>query len=162
MAQKHIEGSDDPAQWNQAMMELGARICLAASPRCDSCPVASDCLSAFQVEVAAEKKKRVRPVLDLHWRVELYICSKRGIWLQQRPDEGIWAGLWTPPMTEMDAAPAHPPCYIHLLTHRRLHLYAEQRTGDTPSADGAWVADTAALALPTGIRKLFAIHGVEQ
>jgi len=33
----------DPARWNQAVMELGATICLPREPLCGECPVASHC-----------------------------------------------------------------------------------------------------------------------
>ncbi|MGH9559013.1 MAG: A/G-specific adenine glycosylase [Bryobacteraceae bacterium] len=33
----------DPGRWNQAMMELGATVCLPRSPRCEGCPVAWEC-----------------------------------------------------------------------------------------------------------------------
>lgn len=33
----------DAAEWNQALMELGAQLCTARGPRCDDCPVARWC-----------------------------------------------------------------------------------------------------------------------
>ncbi len=35
------------AEWNQALMDLGALVCTARSPRCGSCPITSLCASAF-------------------------------------------------------------------------------------------------------------------
>jgi A/G-specific adenine glycosylase len=42
----------DAADWNQAMMELGATTCRARSAACDACPLSSWCASAGRVEVA--------------------------------------------------------------------------------------------------------------
>jgi A/G-specific adenine glycosylase len=95
---------------------------------------------------------------DVHWRVHLHVDAQRGLWLTRRPVAGIWAGLWTPPITELSVAPDASPAHIHLLTHRRLHLYAEM-ANHPPSGDGQWIADLNQVALPTGIRRLLAKHG---
>jgi len=158
LAQEAIDVSGEPDTWNQAMMELGATLCISATPRCRACPVQQHCASAFQVDTAGEKSMRVR-VRDVHWQVHLHVDKAQGIWLMQRPDTGIWAGLWTPPITELASAPVASPCYIHQLTHRRLHLYTDI-SGKPPSGSGQWVADIGKLALPTGIHQLFAKHGM--
>ncbi len=36
------------SEWNQALMDLGALVCIARSPRCTICPLSRDCRSAFQ------------------------------------------------------------------------------------------------------------------
>ncbi|MDX8404825.1 MAG: A/G-specific adenine glycosylase [Mariprofundus sp.] len=158
LAQQAMDAAGNPAVWNQAMMELGATLCGAKRADCDGCPVSGSCLSAYQVEAAAEKQPPVA-VKDVHWQVELHICPQKGIWLCQRPDTGIWAGLWTPPIIRLDAVPTKAPTYIHLLTHRRLHLYSELQE-QLPQGDGQWIADLTQLALPTGIHRLLEKCGV--
>lgn len=37
------DGAREPGNWNQALMELGATVCVAAAPRCGSCPVREFC-----------------------------------------------------------------------------------------------------------------------
>lgn len=155
LAQQAIEDSANSAIWNQAMMELGATACSARSPDCQTCPVRTSCLSAFQVDTAMEKKKAV-PVKDVHWQVHLHICSEKGIWLNRRPETGIWAGLWTPPITELTDRPDEKPVHIHLLTHRRLHLYP-QPSEAMPTGEGRWVKSFEGFALPTGIHRLLEI-----
>ncbi len=152
LAQQAIDTTADPAGWNQAMMELGATLCTARHADCDSCPVHQYCASAFQVDYAVESRKAV-PVRNVHWQVQLYTCPDKGIWLMQRPHSGIWAGLWTPPIIEMDAAPEHEPLHIHQLTHRRLHLYPLM-AAHPPAGDGQWARSIDAFALPTGIHRL--------
>ena len=156
-AQSAIEDSKSPADWNQAMMELGARQCSPRNPGCDSCSVSNDCLSAHAIKEGSPAE--MPKVKDVYWQVELYTCSSKGIWLTQRPATGIWAGLWTPPMTELDCPLESPPCHIHSLTHRRLHLYGSLR--DTaPSSIGQWFTSFDSIALPTGIHRLLAKHGI--
>jgi A/G-specific adenine glycosylase len=139
-------------------MELGATLCLSASPRCQACPVQKPCASAFAVNELEKPKVSARS-RDVHWQVNLHVDKAQGIWLMQRPDTGIWAGLWTPPIIELAAAPERTPCHIHQLTHRRLHLYTEA-SDKAPSGVGQWVADMSQLALPTGIHRLLAKCGV--
>ena len=150
-AQQEIDSSGDPATWNQAMMELGAIRCSATSPSCSTCPVNSGCDSAYQKIKTPPKANR--PIRDVYWRVQLHTCPERGIWLQQRPGFGIWGGLWSPPISEMADRPDEIPLHIHKLTHRRLHLYAEQLYSE-PTGSGKWVSSIEEFALPTGIHKL--------
>jgi A/G-specific adenine glycosylase len=160
LAQQAIDLSNNPASWNQAMMELGATVCGSKSASCGVCPVSSHCESAFRADSIKTASKRV-PVHDVHWQVALHVCPEKGIWLTQRPDSGIWAGLWTPPIIALDQAPDDAPCHVHLLTHRRLHLYG-RASSFTPDIKGCWVKDFSKLALPTGIHRLLEKHGIEE
>ncbi len=156
LAQLNIDAAADPADCNQAMMELGATLCTPRNPDCASCPVSNHCASAFKTtETTAPKQIKVR---DVHWRVDLH-TSQKGIWLMQRPATGIWAGLWTPPITELNDAPESEPDHVHLLTHRRIHLYAET-SPELPDGDGEWVNDFSRHALPTGIHRLLEKQGI--
>ncbi|MDQ6965829.1 MAG: NUDIX domain-containing protein, partial [Mariprofundaceae bacterium] len=157
LAQTAIDASDEPDTWNQAMMELGATLCAPTRPRCELCPLREYCDSAFRVKPAREKKTAIL-VQDVHWQVHLHMDAEKGIWLMQRPVTGIWAGLWTPPISELSEAPNQSPSHVHLLTHRRLHLYAEV-SDSAPHGNGQWVADINQLALPTGIHRMLAKHG---
>jgi len=100
-------------------------------------------------------------VQNVYWQVEMHTCPEKGIWLTRRPDSGIWAGLWAPPIIELDQAPEDDaPCHVHLLTHRRLHLYGKPSSG-TPAGAGRWVCNLSGLALPTGIHHLLKKHGIQ-
>jgi len=155
LAQTAINASQNPAIWNQSMMELGATLCQARSAKCVACPVSKHCKSAFSnIEEQASNKKKT-PVKDVFWQINIHTHPEKGLWLEQRPENGIWAGLWTPPMIELTQKPKTSPCHIHLLTHRRLHLYSKKVTSSPPS-NGKWVKDISMLALPTGIHHLLA------
>lgn len=157
LAQEAIDASGQPDTWNQAMMELGATLCLSTNPSCTDCPVHQQCASAFGAfERTSSKSVLIR---NVHWQVKLHLDAKKGIWLTQRPDSGIWAGLWTPPITELTSAPNTAPCHIHQLTHRRLHLYSDVVHGE-PGGNGQWATDVQEFALPTGIHRLLAKHGI--
>ncbi|HKJ82533.1 MAG TPA: A/G-specific adenine glycosylase [Mariprofundaceae bacterium] len=157
LAQQAIDASDDPASWNQAMMELGARICLPRNPDCSGCPVNDTCRTAFRAGGEAPAKRRP-PVRNLHWQVELHLHDG-AIWLHRRPSTGIWAGLWTPPIRELEQPPEMPACHIHTLTHRRLHLYSRV-IPTPPEGQGQWTRLPPDVALPTGIRRLLRKRGL--
>ncbi|MES0371947.1 MAG: A/G-specific adenine glycosylase [Mariprofundaceae bacterium] len=156
-AQEVIDVSGNPADWNQAMMELGATCCSARSPKCTSCPMNRHCNSAFQPADSTHTKKVA--VKNVHWRVALHCNPEQGIWLTQRPDSGIWANLWTPPISELESAPEAVPSHIHALTHRKLHLYGDV-LDSSPIGDGKWFSSLDSIALPTGIHRLLEKHGV--
>jgi A/G-specific adenine glycosylase len=80
--------------FNQALMELGALICLPQKPQCLQCPLDRLCDSrrlgvAEQRPVAGERKKIV------HRDAALGVLVKDGrIFIQKRPESGLMAGLW--------------------------------------------------------------------
>ncbi|RMG92433.1 MAG: A/G-specific adenine glycosylase [Zetaproteobacteria bacterium] len=156
LAQKHVDGADDPGTWNQAMMELGATVCTPRMPKCDSCPVCDFCASKNRdPSLTAGSRKSPRPRMDLHWRIHLHLDANRGLWLIRRSEHSIWSGLWSPPISEMGQAPDTRPDHVHLLTHRRLLLYAHfESTPPDERTEGAWVHTTSRHALPTGIVQL--------
>ncbi len=151
VAQQWIDQAAEPDLWNQAMMELGATHCQARKRECTGCPMAENCASAF---TEPTKKSASVKVKDVHWQVHMHQSPEQGIWLQQRPDQGIWSGLWTPPITELEQAPEQKPDHIHLLTHRRIHLYL-QKQSCPPEGKGRWVQSIEGYAIPTGIHRLF-------
>lgn len=81
--------------FNQALMELGALICLPnGEPNCSACPVQSSCF-AFQHqktdELPVKSKKEKRRVEE---RTVLFITDKKNIVLNKREDKGLLAGLY--------------------------------------------------------------------
>jgi len=151
IAQDYINQTNKPDIWNQAMMELGATLCGAKKRDCDFCPMQTTCLAAF---TEAPKSKTKIKVKDVFWRVDVFQHKQHGIWLEQRPNTGIWASLWTPPIQELKEKPESTPNYIHQLTHRRIHLYLNDKK-ETPQGKGQWFKSWEGLAVPTGIHRLF-------
>jgi A/G-specific adenine glycosylase len=86
-----------PGDLNQALMELGALVCLPRSPRCDACPLASFCAARRRgspEQFPCKPRPAVRKQLDVAFA---WLPSGSGVWLEQRPVDGLWAGLWEPP-----------------------------------------------------------------
>lgn len=102
-----VTASTHPAQFNPAMMELGALICSPKAPQCEICPVSMFCC-AFQAGRQEElphttPKKVEKQVHD----VCLFIGNENGVLLRQRTaentDRSWWRGMWELPRTTIGA-----------------------------------------------------------
>ena len=89
---------DRPGAYNQAMMDLGATVCLPnGAPKCEICPARTVC-EAYKngltevLPVRAKKKSR-----RVEERTVLLLFQGRKVALRKRPDTGLLAGLWEYP-----------------------------------------------------------------
>ncbi|SLJ85776.1 A/G-specific adenine glycosylase [Psychrobacter sp. DAB_AL43B] len=83
----------------QAMMDMGATLCTRSKPACLLCPLQDDCLAHAQgreTDYPVKAKKQPKPS---KFSNALLIKNTAGeiLWLQ-RPDNGIWGGLWSLPL----------------------------------------------------------------
>lgn len=83
----------------QAMMDMGATLCTRSKPACLLCPLQDDCLAHAQgreTDYPVKAKKQPKPS---KFSNALLIKDTDGkiLWLQ-RPDNGIWGGLWSLPL----------------------------------------------------------------
>ena len=83
----------------QAMMDMGATLCTRSKPACLLCPLQDDCLAHAQgreTDYPVKTKKQPKPS---KFSNALLIKNVDGeiLWLQ-RPDNGIWGGLWSLPL----------------------------------------------------------------
>ena len=89
---------DDPGAFTQAMMELGATVCLPnGAPLCDTCPARSFCTARLENRVdmlPVKTKKKARRVEE---RTVWLIFHEGRVALRRRPAKGLLAGLWEYP-----------------------------------------------------------------
>lgn len=91
--------------YTQAIMDLGATVCVRRKPLCDMCPLAGRCYAKYtgrQLEIPAPRRARAR-----HTRHVFMLVAMRGdgcVLLERRPASGIWGGLWCLPEFETDVA----------------------------------------------------------
>lgn len=92
---------EDPSSFNQALMELGALICIP-NPRCLLCPVRDFC-AAFEEGTQEQLPVKSKKVKHKKMAVASFaIQDGEGRWLvRQRPSKGLLAGLWEFPMVEL-------------------------------------------------------------
>ena len=168
-ADKTDEVQGDPIK---GLMDLGATVCTRSRPQCLLCPVQSLCVAQAQGDPTRFPVK-TRKVARRHEVWSLLVLQRENdgaIWFSQRAATGIWAGLWTPPVSDGErwSGPGEQawsdaeqgPAVVHQLTHRELRLHPWRLT--VPAAaparhglSGQWHsrADWAARGLPAPVRR---------
>jgi A/G-specific adenine glycosylase len=103
-------------EFNQALMELGALVCLP-TPQCGRCPVARFC-RARQKGIQNEIPPRPRAPKAIRIN-EVGVVVRRGakVLLVQRPDQGRWAGLWEFPHVALERQESFDTGVARLLEH---------------------------------------------
>jgi A/G-specific adenine glycosylase len=86
-----------PGEWSQALMELGATICVAQNPLCSHCPVMRSCHAwrSGQARRAAPSAA-TRRTAKVQWPL-VVIQKGRKVLLRRRPASGLLAKLWEIP-----------------------------------------------------------------
>jgi A/G-specific adenine glycosylase len=147
-----------PGDFNQALMDLGATVCLARAPCCRECPVASHC-AARQRGGVRKLLARKTAVRKIDW--PLALIEKDGkILLRRRPPGGILPGLWEIPGGERKKSESLRAALArhldgagdrvnlgnvvgvihHSITHRRIRapVYRYAFAGDAPPPAPGW------------------------
>jgi A/G-specific adenine glycosylase len=157
------EGGLRAGDWNQAMMELGATVCLPGEPRCPLCPWARSCIG-YRAGLAADlpKRRAKRDSVDVTLHAAL-VRSGETFLLVRRPEGSLLSGLWELPTTRDGedlpalsrlvsdllgravALPSTPTrSFRHTITHRRITVHVHETVIDFDGVheppDGiAWV-----------------------
>jgi len=121
-AAERLVPADRPGRFNQALMELGARVCVPKQPRCDACPVCAFCAAAAsgrQRELPAASPVRTRPRVRL---VATVLACQREVLLARRNPSGLYGGLWEPPMLQAPGVSEARAALVSLGFTRRLPL----------------------------------------
>ncbi|MBQ3557683.1 MAG: A/G-specific adenine glycosylase [Oscillospiraceae bacterium] len=125
-----------PGQFNQAMMELGATVCIPnGAPLCDKCPAAQFCLArqkGLTAELPVKTPKKARRIEE---RTVFLIFRGNKVALRQRGAKGLLAGLWEFPNEHAPAEDALKKWGVegiatpgdtgrHIFTHIEWHMSA--------------------------------------
>jgi A/G-specific adenine glycosylase len=172
-----------PGDFNQALMELGATLCVPRSPRCGHCPVARWCAAraaGTQNDRPARKPRPVLPVFRLG--VAALLDGAGRLFLEQRPEGGLLGGMWGLPGDERAAdEPAEDAArraalrslggaahltvtgeigsFSHLFSHRREeYVIVAFRTAATSAGDGRFfdALEARRVALSAAAKKMVA------
>ncbi len=158
----------------QALMDLGATLCTPRQPQCGQCPWRKNC-AAFARGTPEKFPRRARKNASPRQIANVFVLTDaRGrVFLRQRPEKGLLAGLWEFPSTawvSRDAKPGKNPfrsirfkkletSVTHIFSHIHLtvHLHTA-RVKETPNiqTQGRWFARDALPPLPTLTRKILA------
>jgi A/G-specific adenine glycosylase len=162
-----------PHIFNQASMEFGAILCAPKNPNCGVCPLNEEC-QAFKndwVDAIPVKEKKIK-TSNLYLYAALVTNKKEQMMLEKRPPQGIWGNLYTLPFLSFDTeVPMEealaqfkerfpnsnnwkletPEPIIHLLTHRRMHVYIFSNLLDVMPKNaykfGSWISKDEAKGL---------------
>ena len=164
-------------RYTQGVMDMGATICTSRKPQCLICPVQILCQAFAQgnpekYPVRSKKLKRSVEQLSLLWAQK----SDGSVWLERRPESGIWGGLYCLPVFANEEAllaflPGrnrsriqHLATFKHVLTHMDMQLSAsitkfsanQVMPSSHASWSGRWVLpdEWKEMGLPAPIRKL--------
>jgi A/G-specific adenine glycosylase len=164
------------ADYTQAIMDLGATVCVRARPLCAACPLADTCVAHREGRTAELPTPRPTRVVPTRATVMLVLRNTEGrVLLQRRGPQGVWSGLWSlPEATDPqaawrlaqgharfdDAQPLAP--FVHVFSHYRLAiepLLFDEATAHPAIADNPdlhWYArdEWPNLGLPAPVRSL--------
>ena len=128
--------------FNQALMELGALVCLPVQPRCEKCPLRGICRRG---RLPARRFPPLRQVTE----TALLIQRDGRVWLRQRPATGLLAGFW-----ELPAGRSGKLLLTlrHVITNRQITL--QVRAG-RPRGSGRWFSrrQLQSVAMPAAHRR---------
>jgi A/G-specific adenine glycosylase len=171
IAQRHLDGLAPrrAGEFNQAMMELGATVCLPRAPRCAACPLAMAC-EARRTGRQAQLPVKLRKTAPVKIDMALAVIERRGrllLW-QRTQDARRLAGFWELPspaqVPELQDLPAIGT-FRHAITHHRYRVTvhaggpAQKARAQRPLR---WVplANLPSLPLSTTARKALRLAGI--
>ena len=139
-----------PGKFTQAMMELGATVCLPnGAPQCQRCPARDFCVACAQdswSRIPVKAPKRPRRVEE---RTVWLLFHQGRVALRQRPAKGLLAGLWEFPNELRDRQPpewqGEPLCgpfagvARHIFSHVEWHLTARRVHLEGDKLPQGWV-----------------------
>ncbi len=139
-----------PGKFTQAMMELGATVCLPnGAPQCQRCPARDFCVACAQdswSRIPVKAPKRPRRVEE---RTVWLLFHQGRVALRQRPAKGLLAGLWEFPNELRDQQPpewqGEPLCgpfagvARHIFSHVEWHLTARRVHLEGDKLPQGWV-----------------------
>ncbi|MFT0772731.1 A/G-specific adenine glycosylase [Psychrobacter aquimaris] len=96
---ERLTPTENSGLFAQAMMDMGATLCTRSKPACLLCPLKEDCLAHAQgreTDYPVKAKKQPKPS-KFSDALLIESADSEILWLQ-RPDNGIWGGLWSLPL----------------------------------------------------------------
>ena len=92
---------DCPGDFNQAMMELGAVVCVHnGQPKCEECPVQNFCMAGLHKTTEKYPVKAPKKPRNIENRTVFVIRDGESTAIRKRPSKGLLAGLYELPNTE--------------------------------------------------------------
>ena len=153
---------------NQAMMDLGATVCVPGTPDCDSCPLRERC-AGYEAGAPESLPRLPQGKLPKEILYDVPVLRSGGRVLMRRREEKLLQGLWCFPLLEGRREPAELETYLtrkmrlplmglkeagegrHVFTHQiwRMRLFEGEVPPDTPAPKGyEWIPAASLRRLP--------------
>lgn len=142
---------DAPGAFNQALMELGATVCLPnGAPLCEKCPAGELCAALSQGRIGELPVKAPKKPRRVEERTVWLIFHGDAVALRRRPGQGLLAGLWEFPSQPGDGSlppewgvNARSEAYAgqarHIFTHIEWQMTLRAVEAETDSLPDGWV-----------------------
>jgi len=130
-----------PGDWTQALMDLGATVCLPQEPECTQCPVRGQCKALARGAVGDLPRKKAKRAPTEVRSVAIVLASRAAILLALRQPDTLFGGLWEVPQeawtagslrdalrelaNRLGVAPAALSVrgeIVHILSHRKMRV----------------------------------------
>lgn len=136
--------------FNQALMDLGATVCIPKRPSCGRCPLASLCVARATGRTAGIPAMATRRTMVERRETALVACHRGRVLLRRRAPGEWWEGLWDFPrlpaadlVERLSLGPARTIARLcYTVTHHRVALRVVSRAAARPGRSGAdrmWV-----------------------
>jgi len=137
-------------EFNSALMDLGATICIARTPRCSICPVKGQCRAKDPASLPIKRERKTTVSL-----VEAHAFIRRGDSIILQQSQKRWRGMWTLPSTS--CRPNTRPLSVSTFpfTHHRvtLQIYSGHRARLKMNERWVRVSDLHSMAMPSPHRR---------
>jgi len=130
---RELSAGEDPGSLNQALMELGATVCVPRAPSCAACPVRALCGARAAGRQDELPRATARKAPARVSRVAIVARVGDAVMLAKRRAGALFGGLWEPPL--LDTAPELASrlrldparleargSLVHVLSHRRIAI----------------------------------------
>ena len=164
--------SSQHADFAQAIMDVGARICISSAPRCDQCPLSGSCVMAHRPEARLLPVKVKKPPKPKRTGL-IFVATKQGkSVMQKRPQTGLLGAMMGFPTAGWDTKAAKQAdlsdapfaadwrkldgTVRHVFTHFELELTIyHSEISDQPLSDGLCLVDPDEVGLASVFAKIW-------
>ena len=130
-AAEELLDREEPGIHNQAVMELGARICTPRNPGCPSCPLRDYCLAFREGRIEEFPPRATAPLRRKRYFNYLVARNGQCQWMAPRRGKDIWQGLYEFPLIETRGEAS-------TVSLRRTRKWKELFPGKAPVPAGVW------------------------
>jgi A/G-specific adenine glycosylase len=159
---------DDPGDFNQALMELGATVCLPRNPLCLSCPVSEHC-KGFAEGRQQELPVKTKPSKAVFLERTLLLIEQDGKLLMRQQNDpakrmlGFW-DLLEPEHAQSARITSELGEFRHTITHHRFRFRVVRAEVKRVPPGCQWLdaAGRSTLPVSTIARKALRLAGIDQ